>query len=281
MNNTIYGVDYTRALPPRLKRDPEMLALAQVIGVQLQENSRLTRLGMIYPRIDELPENVLDILAYDLHVDWYDFSYPLEAKRSVIKDSVKVHKRLGTVYATLTALRSVYPDSEIEEWFEYGGDPFLFRVVIDVTNAKAPAEYYQIKRAIDSYKRLTAHMEALIYQCGIDIEIAIETRWWGIKARRKGICGTFPQRNMKAGFGNAAIEIEPEAGGYGFQSIQAGTEPQRNTRAALRYGRVEIAGAAQGFGYDVCPTGVDKAGTEPQRSTRTAFRAADIAEVGS
>ena len=115
MNNTIYGIDLTRALPPTLKNDEDMLALARVIGAELQETGRLIRQNIIYPRIDELPENVLDILAYDLHVDWYDFDYPIEAKRSIIKDSVKVHKRLGTVYATLTALRSVYPNSEIEE----------------------------------------------------------------------------------------------------------------------------------------------------------------------
>lgn len=282
MNNTIYGIDLTRALPPTLKNDEDMLALARVIGAELQETGRMIRQNIIYPRIDELPENVLDILAYDLHVDWYDFDYPIEAKRSIIKDSVKVHKRLGTVYATLTALRSVYPNSEIEEWFDYGGEPFLFRVVIDVTRAKAPAEYFQIKRAIDAYKRLTAHMESLIYQCRIDIEIAIETRWWWLSAHRTGkaLCGTYPQRNTRGALGSAVIAVQPEAGGFGFSSTPAGTAPQRSTVAALRTGQIEAHSSAEGFGYTVTPAGPEKAGTAPQRATRAAF-AADGLQVSA
>lgn len=273
MNNTIYGIDLTRALPPTLKNDEDMLALARVIGAELQETGRLIRQNIIYPRIDELPENVLDILAYDLHVDWYDFDYPIEAKRSIIKDSVKVHKRLGTVYATLTALRSVYPNSEIEEWFDYGGEPFLFRVVIDVTKAKAPAEYFQIKRAIDAYKRLTAHMESLIYQCRIDIEIAIETRWWWLSSHRTGkaLCGTYPQRNTRGALGSAVIAVQPEAGGFGFSSTPAGTAPQRSTVAALRTGQIEAHSGAEGYEYTVTPAGPERAGTGPQRATRAAF----------
>ena len=282
MNNTIYGIDLTRALPPTLKNDEDMLSLARVIAGELQETGRLIRQNIIYPRIDELPENVLDILAYDLHVDWYDFDYPIEAKRGVIKDSVKVHKRLGTVYATLTALRSVYPNSEIEEWFDYGGEPFLFRVVIDVTKAKAPAEYFQIKRAIDAYKRLTAHMESLIYQCRIDIEIAIETRWWWLSANRTGkaLCGTYPQRNITGALGSAVIAVQRETGGFGFSSPPAGTVPQRSTVAALRTGQIEAHSGAEGYGYTVTTAGPEKAGTGPQRATRAAF-AADGLQVSA
>ena len=34
-----------------------------------------------------------------MHVDWYDYSYPIEAKRNILRDSVKVHKKMGTKYA--------------------------------------------------------------------------------------------------------------------------------------------------------------------------------------
>ena len=36
----------------------------------------------IYTRIDELPEWLLDILARDFAVDWYDRSYTLEEKKN-------------------------------------------------------------------------------------------------------------------------------------------------------------------------------------------------------
>ena len=110
-DNDLYSVDFTRSLPPPLKNDPEMNALGRVIAEQLQITARQIPKNIIYARIDELDEQTLDILAYDLHVDWYDYGHPIAAKRAVIKDSVRVHKRLGTLYAVKTALGSVYPES--------------------------------------------------------------------------------------------------------------------------------------------------------------------------
>ena len=142
-----------------------------------------------------------------------------------------------------------------------------------MTRAKAPAEYFQIKRAIDAYKRLTAHMESLIYQCRIDIEIAIETRWWWLSANRTGkaLCGTYPQRNITGALGSAVIAVQPETGSFGFSSPPAGTVPQRSTVAALRTGQIEAHSGAEGYGYTVTTAGPEKAGTGPQRATRAAF----------
>lgn len=84
-NNDLFSVDFTRSLPPTLKNDPNMLALAQVIAEQLQINARDIEKNIIYPRIDELDEQTLDILAYDLHVDWYDYSYPKAKTRPLYR----------------------------------------------------------------------------------------------------------------------------------------------------------------------------------------------------
>ena len=122
-NEDFYSADFTNSLPPALKNDPDMMALAQTISAQLQTTAAEVRKNIIYARIDELDEATLDVLAYDLHVDWYDYSYPIEVKRRTIRDSIQVHRRLGTKYAVEKALGAVYPGTKVEEWFEYGGDP--------------------------------------------------------------------------------------------------------------------------------------------------------------
>ncbi len=75
-----------------LKKDPKMVALANATAAALLDTSGIMNSVLIYSRFDELPEELVDILAYDLHVDWYDYNYPLEAKRDLVKNSVKVHK---------------------------------------------------------------------------------------------------------------------------------------------------------------------------------------------
>ena len=175
MSNSIYEIDLLRSLPESLKRDPNMLGLASTIGEGLQSISKNIKNNLIYARIDELSEDVLDILAYDLHIDWYDYAYPIEAKRDLIKTSVKVHKRLGTKYAVETALGGLHPNSYIEEWFEYEGTPRRFRVVLDITNSRVIADYLKINKVVDIYKRKTAILETVISQIttGLDVEAVL------------------------------------------------------------------------------------------------------------
>ena len=94
MSKTIYNADYSECLPEALKKDPKMVALANATAAALLDTSGIIDNVLIYSRFDELPEELVDILAYDLHVDWYDYNYPLEAKRDLVKNSVKVHKKM-------------------------------------------------------------------------------------------------------------------------------------------------------------------------------------------
>ena len=162
MNNTVYDVDFTRALPAPLRNDEKMLALGRAIAGELQENIRLARLTVIYARIDELDETLLDILARDLHIDWYDDTHPIDIKRAVIKNSVKIHKRLGTKYAIETALSNIYPDSRVREWFEYGGTHHRFRILLGSSDGRVPVNLAEIVRVANFYKRLTAHLDEVI-----------------------------------------------------------------------------------------------------------------------
>ncbi|RPF48269.1 phage tail P2-like protein [Hydrogenoanaerobacterium saccharovorans] len=165
MNNNIYAIDFTRTLPPPLKDDPKMLGLAKTISEQLHITANEINKNILYARIDELDEQTLDILAYDLHVDWYDYTYPIEVKRKTIKSSVKVHRKLGTKYAVETALGSVFPGSKVQEWFEYGGAPYMFRIVIGVTASGITAEKQAAVLAKTRfYKNLRSHLEAINYK---------------------------------------------------------------------------------------------------------------------
>ena len=139
-DNDIYSIDFTRSLPPVLKNDPKMIALAQTIAEQLQVTARQIEKNIIYARIDELDEQTLDVLAYDLHVDWYD-------------------------YAVETALGAVFPGTKVQEWFEYGGKPYTFRVIIGVTTeGLTAARQTEVLNRIRFYKNLRSHLEAISYE---------------------------------------------------------------------------------------------------------------------
>ena len=81
-----------RTLPAVLARDKNTHALAEAVAEAIVAELENIDLVRIYARIDELPEDLLDILAYDFKVDWWDGDYTLAQKRQTLKDSWRVHR---------------------------------------------------------------------------------------------------------------------------------------------------------------------------------------------
>ena len=123
-NHGLTADNMMQQFPIALQKDPKTVALGQAIAKVMESRQDEIDSLRIYTRIDELPEWLLDILARDFAVDWYDRSYTLEEKRKTIKDSFYVHRHRGTKAAVERAISAIYPNPKVLEWFEYGGDPY-------------------------------------------------------------------------------------------------------------------------------------------------------------
>ena len=149
--------------PVGLRENSSIAALGDVtseaLAARAQEIERLS----IYPRIAELPEKLLDLLAYDFKVDWWNPNYSLEEKRRTLADSWHVHKILGTKAAVETAIRAIYPKTDIKEWFEYeGGKPYHFKLHIDLTGIKGDDIHpWSVLERVNFYKSLRSHLDRI------------------------------------------------------------------------------------------------------------------------
>lgn len=124
------GGDLLGAFPYSLARDEDKEKLAESIAGELARTVSDTEKALIFPEIDTLPEDLLDILAADFKIDWYDAESPVWYKRQTVKECILVHKFKGTKYAVETALHSMFMSAEVQEWFEYNGEPYHFKVVV-------------------------------------------------------------------------------------------------------------------------------------------------------
>ncbi len=167
MSNASYGITAENllfTLPSALKSDPDMIALATVIAGVLTEHLEDVNRVNIYARIDELPEELLDILAHDFKVDWWDGDYTLEEKRRTLKDNWRVHKILGTKAAVETAISAIYPDTKVAEWFEYDGEPYHFRLLTDTTYEHIDADKHRrVLERVEYYKNLRSVFDGIEY----------------------------------------------------------------------------------------------------------------------
>lgn len=150
--------------PVGLRENKSIAALGDVTADALAKRPAEIGLLSIYARIDELPEDLLDILAYDFKVDWWDAQYSIEEKRRTLKDSWRVHKILGTKAAVETAISAIYPNTRVEEWWEYGGEPYHFRVWINLTDDDVDSERMRrVLGRMNFYKSLRSHNDEVFY----------------------------------------------------------------------------------------------------------------------
>ncbi len=148
MAKDIYTVSLRDIAPSSIASDPQIQAMIEAIDPELQGVSFDTREALIYSRIDELPEPVVDLLAWQFHVDFYEpMGMSLDVKRGLVKTAILVHKRKGTQWAVQQICDVVFGTSTVEPWHEYGGEPYHFRVTVD-GSFPAPDAWEKFYRAL-------------------------------------------------------------------------------------------------------------------------------------
>ncbi len=112
---------------------------------------------------DLAPVHILPWLAWALSVDDWSDNWSEQVRRNVIKASVEVHRKKGTIGALKKALQAFnYTNVKVEEWFEYGADPYFFRVFFDVNEPGFDVNILpQVQKVIESTKNARSHLESL------------------------------------------------------------------------------------------------------------------------
>lgn len=154
MNDDEYKV--AEHLPSSIDAEP-ITSLAQVTDVELGKIN--TDLLLIYPAIDNLNEQLIDYLAVQMHVDEYDDTENLDVKRQQVKKSFLLHRLKGTKYAVQKAVSTVYQSAKVEEWPEYSGEPYHFRVTGITAPMNETKTINKLVRLINAYKNTRSWLD--------------------------------------------------------------------------------------------------------------------------
>jgi phage tail P2-like protein len=104
----------------------------------------------------------LPFLAYAFKVDFWDDNLTESDKRNLIKSSLLLHQRKGTVWAIERIFESLDMEASLSEWFNYDGEPYHFRVDIIVSDMdrRISAELFaDLKKYIDIYKNVRSVLD--------------------------------------------------------------------------------------------------------------------------
>ncbi|OPJ63676.1 phage tail protein I [Clostridium chromiireducens] len=166
----IYEASVLNLLPPNLQSDPDMIAASKAVDNEFLLIVNEVRNCILLPNLDLLPSDVVDLLAWQMHVDFYDNTLDLDVKRQLVRNSNKWHKQKGTPQAVEELISTVFDSGQVNEWFNYGGEPYTFQVI--TTNESVTIDRAeQFIRALNSVKNERSWLDKVVIEIGDEMNL--------------------------------------------------------------------------------------------------------------
>ncbi len=143
-----------------LQESKEIQALTESFDTVLSEIFQKIPNVLIYSRIDTLSEEVIDLLAWQFHIEGYELAETEEEKRALVKKAIELHRYKGTRWAIKKVFEVLGINAEIQEWFEYGGEPYKFKVLLKSV-VQDEDTYRKLIELINEYKNTRSWLDSI------------------------------------------------------------------------------------------------------------------------
>lgn len=125
----LWGITLLDLLPPNLRTRIDFQVLSKVIEIPWRQMVRAISAGTIFTNVRVLSDLTLNALAYDLHIGYYDPTLPRDVREVLVGNAMPWHRTRGTKYAVASLVSAIFGSGAVQEWFEYGGEPYYFKVI--------------------------------------------------------------------------------------------------------------------------------------------------------
>jgi phage tail P2-like protein len=169
-------VSILKIMPPNLAADRNVRMIAEAFDEVLRDIIKKVPNVAVIPNLvlnQIVEEMIIDLLAWQFHVDFYEPDLPIETKRNLVLKSLDWHYRKGTPSVVEEIVSTVFSRAQVQEWFEYNGLPYRFRIATEETPQNAEA-VKKLMRAINSVKNTRSYLDALTYLVDFSDEVIID-----------------------------------------------------------------------------------------------------------
>jgi phage tail P2-like protein len=160
MSKTVNNVTLLELLPKNLRNDPDIIVASQAVDMEFQALAGAIKNCLTIADVDNASAEVVDHLAAEMDVDYYDDSLPLTTRRSLVKNGYLVKYQNGTKYAVNKVLKAFYSNPELIEWFESNGTAFYFTIIVNGEHISSAVE---VLAAIEKAKNARSWLEKLMF----------------------------------------------------------------------------------------------------------------------
>lgn len=150
-------------LPSSIASDKTVQDIAKAISIKLRLINRQAELILLLPRLDELSEALIDELAWQYHVDFYDYQADIAKKRALVRNAIAWHRYKGTPAAVEEVCTAVFQSARVFEWWQYGGEPYHFQVRLIEEGIPDNRVIDSLERAIQVTKNTRSWLDGLSF----------------------------------------------------------------------------------------------------------------------
>lgn len=154
-----YDGQLTDIMPGNITKKPEVKALSYALQQACRLLYRYSQRLYIYYNLDEQPEYVIDLLASELRTQYYKSSLDLDTKRRLVKNTLIWYMSAGTPQAVEELVAVIFGEGEVKEWFEYGGEPYYFKIKTDAILTEDISKLFA--KMIAKVKNTRSHLQAI------------------------------------------------------------------------------------------------------------------------
>ena len=153
--------DVKKLVPRFLYNDKNGHAICMAIQAALEYVADVTEEGIaIIQDVDAMPEWRLDELAWEYNI-LYDYSAEIDVKREWIRNARQFYSLYGTAAGVEQYLLAAFSAVHVEESWDYGGDPFHFRVTVTGQWSEENEEWS--RKAINTVKNVRSVLDEILY----------------------------------------------------------------------------------------------------------------------
>lgn len=155
-----------KLLPNWMRTDEANIALSSAMDELFKVPGERVKTPRVWDQLENLTDEELDETAWELGIDWWVSAWERDQKIRTIKMAGAIMEKRGTKWAVEQLTIAAFGIGEVTEWFEYGGDPYYFKILTNAT--LTPGGIQQILNMIGKVKNARSHIEAISVTRRID-----------------------------------------------------------------------------------------------------------------
>ena len=131
INYNLMNTDYQLLFPENLKKYKNLKSLSLEIEKHFKKNyiSKIENLA-IFKNLHLQNNKILSILANQFSIDNWEENLDRQVKINLIKNAYWAHSKKGTKKAVVDSLQNLGYPIKLEEWFQFSGAPFTYRLTL-------------------------------------------------------------------------------------------------------------------------------------------------------